>query len=107
MGSLLASLLYHDANGCATEAKGLSDAVFEIPLVGEVEQLRIVTEEYEGGGCHRALGHIVDLKALSLVGGGLYLFHGAVQQLVEYHDIFYVYSKSTFFFFLDRNQCRR
>ena len=49
-----------------------------------MEKLCTVAEKDEGGRCNRALRHIVDLKALALVGRGLYLFHCRIQKLVEH-----------------------
>ena len=60
MGGLL-SLLPHDQfDRRAAETEGLAQAVFQIPLVGEVKEIRAVAEDHERGGRHADLGHIVD-----------------------------------------------
>ena len=70
-------------DGRALEAVGLPQAVLDVPLVGEVEQLRRVAEQDEGGGSHLGLGHVVDLESLALVRGRLDAHHGLTQHVVE------------------------
>ena len=43
----IASLLHNDTNGGSAETEGLANAVFKIALVGEMEELNAVTEEFD------------------------------------------------------------
>ncbi|MPM98562.1 hypothetical protein SDC9_145750 [bioreactor metagenome] len=53
------------------QAENGADLIFEIPLIGEVEQPRVVAEHHEMRGADAHLGHIIDLQPAALVGGGL------------------------------------
>ena len=81
---VVALLANDDLDGCAVEAKGLAQAVFDEAAVGEVEELHAVAEDDEGGRSHRDLRHVVDLEAASLVGRGLNADHGLAKHVVEH-----------------------
>ena len=65
-------LSYNHTDGSTRKAEGVTKAVFKISAVGEVEKLLRVAEYNEGGRCDRGLRHIVNLKALALIGRGLH-----------------------------------
>lgn len=76
---LFSTLTNNNADGSALHAKLLTNLVLQIPLVGKVEQLRLVAEKYKCRRLGRGLGHVVNFKALTLVGGGLYTGCGVSQ----------------------------
>ena len=84
---ILFFIAFHSDNksyGRAVKAKGLAQTVLKISLIGEVEEIGIVTEDNEGRRSYRYLRHIVDLESLALVGRRLGLCGGIVEHVVEH-----------------------
>jgi len=73
-----------DLYWCTLKSEGVAQTVFNVALIGEVEELHVVTEDNEGGGSRRDLSHIVDLQPLALVGGGLISHHSLAENVVEH-----------------------
>ena len=69
---LFAALADDHAHGGAVQPVDPADLVFQIALVGEVEQARVIAEADEGRGRGACLCHIVDFQAAALVCGGLH-----------------------------------
>lgn len=66
-----------DADGGAVQTEDLPDLVFQIALIGEVEQPGVVAENDEMGRLGAGLGHVENLQAATLIrrrlhpGGGV------------------------------------
>ena len=81
---ILTALTDDDLYRRTRESEGLAQAVFDISLIGEMEELGVVTEDNEGGGRNAYLSHIVDLETLALVRGGLDAHLRLAKHLVEH-----------------------
>ena len=81
---LLALLPYHDPDGGTLKTEDGSDLVFQIALIGEVEQPCVVAEEDEAGGTGAGLGDVVDLESAALVRGGLDPGCGVLQYVIQH-----------------------
>ena len=106
MGFLLSLLSYDQLDGRASEAKGITQAVFQIALVGEVEQLCIVAEDHKGGGCRTDLRHIVDLQVSALIRGGLHAGGRIVLFSINVVSLFLLYLFATKSIGRHSNACR-
>ena len=60
-------LTNHKTNGRAMEAKGFTQAVFNIALIGKMEQFCVIAENHECGGTYANLCHIVNFETFALV----------------------------------------
>src|SRR5574344_1067018 len=58
-------------HGRALQPEYIADAVFNIPAIGEMEQLAAVAEDDKVRRFDADLRHVVDLQASALVGGRL------------------------------------
>src|SRR5579884_3127242 len=67
----------------ALKAEHVAQRVLQIALVREVNDLRIVDEEDEGGGADLGLRHIVDAQRMALHGRWVVALHGVAYDLVE------------------------
>ena len=80
---ILSFLANGDGDRRALQSEHAADLVFQIPLVGEVEQLLVVAEDDEVGRLHAHLRHVVDLQALALIGRRLYACRCLCQNVVQ------------------------
>ena len=81
-GRILAFLSYYDFYGSAGETESISQTVFNITSIREVEQLLRITEDDECWRICRNLRHIVNLKTFSFIRGRLNSCHRIVQEVV-------------------------
>ena len=58
-------------HGCTIEAKSLSQPVFEVTSVGEMQQLRSIDEQGKDRRLHTQLIYVKDLQWFALVTRGL------------------------------------
>ena len=80
---LVALLADGDADRGSLQAKHLTNLVFQIPLIGEVEKAGIITENDEVRRLGAGLGHIVDLQAATLIRRRLNTSSGIRQNTVQ------------------------
>jgi len=81
---LIALLPYRQDDGRPLKTKRIADAVFQIALIGEMEQPGIVAEHDKMGRPDSHLGHVIDLKPPALIGGGLYPGLGIREHIVQH-----------------------
>ena len=59
----------------ARKSKYLTQLVFQIPLIGKMEKLRIIAEDNKSRRFYARFGHIIDFQPSSLVGRRLHSCH--------------------------------
>ena len=84
VSAVITALADNKLDGCSDKAEGLSETVFKISLIREMEELCVVAEDNEGGGSNADLSHVVDLEALALVGGRLCAHRCFAKHVVEH-----------------------
>ena len=80
---LVAFLANGDPYRCALQAEYFTNLVFQIPLIREVEQPSIITENNKVRGLCACLGHIVNLQSAALVRGGLHTSSSLCQNAIQ------------------------
>ncbi len=70
--------------GGSLQSEGFPNTVFQIPLIGEVEQLRRVYKAYKRWRAGGSLRHVIDFQAFSFISGGLYPCHCLRQDIVNH-----------------------
>ncbi len=86
LGSLRVVALFADYElyGRSGKAEGVAQTVFDISLVGEVEQFGAVAEDDKCRRCDRGLRHVVNAQSLALVRGRLNARHSLAQYVVQH-----------------------
>ena len=71
---LLLVALFPDGqnNRRSLKAEGTSNAVFKIPLIGEMEQPPVIAEHHKMRRLYADLRHVIDFQAAALIRGGLH-----------------------------------
>src|SRR5258708_15659848 len=72
-----------EANGCALEAECLTQLIFQVAFVGEMQRLWVVDEKDESRWVHLRLRRIVDLQYLPTEHGRVMATNGIPNDLVE------------------------
>ena len=79
------SLLANDQfDGGALKSKRFAQAVFNKPLIGKMEQLRVVAKDDKGGRRNRSLRHVIDLQASALIRRRLNARDRVVEHVIEH-----------------------